>query len=253
VSKLADRIRRAGRVEPAPLGFAAAAARPKAATLLCLVRLNGNEANKAGEAAAKGADAVIVLGADAGKLKDASGKAGSEAVLGAGLEKADRQKVTAAREAGADFVTLDAQSAMADALLEEKVGFVLAVDGETDDTTLRLLGDLGLDGLVVPSPQGPLTLDGLLKLRRISALARTPMLTEVRADADASLLQALREAGVIGVIVDASGIGRLEPLRERIASLPARGRRKEERAEAVIPAGVTAAAGHDHEDDDDDE
>jgi len=251
VSKLADRIRRAGRVEPTPLGFAAAAARPKAATLLCLVRVNGNEANKAGEAATKGADAVIVQGADGGKLKDAAGKAGGEAVLGAGLEKADRQKVVAAREAGADFVTLDAPSAMADALLEEKVGLVLALDGEADDTTLRLLGDFGLDAVIVPAPQAPLSMEGLIKLRRISALARTPMLTEVNSDADASLLQALRESGVIGVIIDSSGIGRLEGLRERIAALPARGRRKEERAEAVIPAGVSPA-GHDHEDDDDD-
>jgi hypothetical protein len=90
----------------------------------------------------------------------------------------------------------------------------------------------------------------LLRVRRIAALARTPLLTEVKPDADTDLLQALREAGVVGVIVDSSAIGKLDSLKQRIAALPPRGRKREEKAEAVLPAGVMSSGDHEHEDDD---
>ena len=54
----------------------------------------------------------------------------------------------------ADFVVLDGESAMADTLLEEGLGFVLLVGSEADDTRLRLLSDLNLDALVLPPPNG---------------------------------------------------------------------------------------------------
>jgi hypothetical protein len=251
MSKLSDRIKRASRVEPAPLGFAAAAARQASPTLLCVVRLSQNEAGKVEEAVKKGADAVILEGVDSGKGRDGGGKAG-EAAFGIALPgAASRDRVAALREAGADFAVLDMTSAMADALLEDKIGLVLSVDGESDDTTLRLIGDLGLEALIVASPEAPLSVQELLRLRRLAALARTPLLTYLKGDAETNHLQALREAGVAGVIVDSSGLGKLERLRERISSLPARGKRKEEKADVVLPAGAMTS-GHDHEDDDDD-
>ena len=69
MSKLADTIQRAGRTEHAAMGFAAAARQPSP-TLLCIVRLSSNDINKAEEAAEKGADAVIIDGADGGEVKD---------------------------------------------------------------------------------------------------------------------------------------------------------------------------------------
>jgi hypothetical protein len=251
MSKLADRIKKASRVEPAPLGFAAAAARRSSPTLLCVVRLSQNEAGKVEEAVKKGADAVIVDGLESGKAKDAAGKAGESALGVAMPGAASRDRIAALREAGADFAVLDMASAMADALLEEKIGLVLSVDGESDDTTLRLIGDLGLEALIVASPEAPLSVQELLRLRRLASLARTPLLTHVSGNAEANHLQALRESGVAGVIVDSSGLGKLESLRERIAALPARGKRKEERAEAMLPAGAMSGGDHEHEDDDD--
>jgi len=220
--------------------------------MLCVVRLASNEASKAEEAAKKGADAVIVDGADAGKIKEFAKKA-PDILLGALMrQKSDRESIASIKQAGADFIVLEADSGLAEALLEENVGFVLASRGQPEDTWLRLLGDLGLDALIASVPDGDLTIERLLELRRVSALSRTPLLVEVPADAESSRLQALRESGVAGVIVDGSSLGKLEKLRETIAALPARGKRREERSEAVLPtAGV--AAGHDHDDDYDDD
>lgn len=248
MSKLSDLIRKASRPEPAPLGFGAHAARSKTASLLVIVRLSSGDANKADEASKKGADAVIIDGGDAGKLKDAAGES-SAAVLGARPDKADRKTVSALRDAGADFVILDPDSAPAEATLEEKIGFVLDHRNEVDDTALRLLGELGLDALVIPSPPERLTLAELLKLRRLAALTRVPLITPVKPDAEPGYLQALRDSGVAGVIVESSAIGKLADLKARIESLPLRGRRREERAEPLLPA---AAPGHDEDFEDDD-
>jgi hypothetical protein len=247
MSKLSDRIRRASRTAPAPIGFGAAAARAPEPTLLCVVRLSSNESGKAGDAASRGADAVIVDGIDAGKVKDFLEKAAGLPV-GVRLQRGGRKEVAALKDAGADFVALDT-AAPAEAMLENGIGFVLALGRENDDTGLRMVGDLSLDALVVPPLDGSLTLGRLLELRRVAALARTPMLTEVAADAGASHLQALRESGIIGVIVDSSAMGRLEGLRQTIASLPPRGRRKEERAEPLLPAQVMAGHGEEEEED----
>lgn len=248
MSKLADLIRKASRPEPAPLGFGAHAARARTATLLAIVRLSSGDANKAEEASKKGADAVIIEGADPGKVKDAVAKGGGLPV-GVRPNNADRKTVSALRDAGADFVILEPESASAEATLEEKVGFVLDQRGDADDTALRLLGDLGLDAMVIPSPPERLTLAELLKLRRVAALTRVPLLVGVKHDSEAGYLHALRDSGVAGVLVDSSALGKLGDLKARIESLPVRGRRREERAEAVLPA---ATPGHDEDFDDDD-
>ena len=248
MSKLSDRIRKAARPEPAPLGFGAHAARASNPSLLLIVRLSSGDAGKAEEASKKGADAVIVDGADSGKAKDVSAKAGDLA-LGVRPSHADRKSVAALRDAGADFVVLDPESTMAEAMLEEKIGFVLDCRDDADDTGLRLLGEVGLDAIVIPSLPEKLTLAELLKLRRLAALTRVPLLTAVKPDAEAGLLHALRDSGVAGVIVESSGMGKLADLKSRIESLPARGRRREERAEAVLPA---ATPGHDEDFEDDD-
>jgi predicted Fe-Mo cluster-binding NifX family protein len=244
MSKLSDRIRKAGKAESAPFGFAAAARPAPAPSLITVVRLN-NDAGKAGDAAKAGADAVIVTG-DAGKLKDVSG----DAVLGVAADKLDRRAASALREAGADFVVLS-QADLAEPMLEEKLGFVLELRSDLDDVRLRLLGDLGLDAMILPAPAKPLTVERLVELRRVAALARTPLLVEDDGGAEASLLQLLRDSGVAGVVVPASAIGKLSGLRERIVALPARGKRREEHVEALVPAQATV--GHDHDDDYDDD
>ncbi len=244
MSKLSERIRRAARSVPAPFGFGAAAAPARSPSMLIIVRLAASESAKAADAAKAGADAVIVAG-DPAKAK-AEGT-----ILGAALEKTDRSTATAAREAGADFLLLDPATALAEAMLDQKLGYVLHLTEELDDTHTRLLGDLNLDAIIVPSPKTPVTLTSLLELRRVAGLARTPLLVQTDAGIDVGLLQVLRDSGAAGIVVDASAIGKLGELKERITSLPTAGKRHEERAEVTVSAH--AAAGHDGFDDDDDE
>ena len=246
MSKLADLIRKASRIESAPMGFGAGAARKSASTMLCLVRLAAGDSHKAAEAASKGADAVIFEGIDAGKLKEQAQKA-ERMALGVRLLKADRATVAALRQAGADFVVLEPQSAWAESLLEEGVGLVLALGGDTPDTTLRLLADLPLDALLVAPPEDPLTVARTLELRRLAVLSRMPLLTDVPAEADSSRLQALRAAGVAGVIIEGRALDRLPSLRRAVDAMPPRGRRREERPHAMLPVQALVSAGEEDE------
>jgi hypothetical protein len=243
MSKLADKIRKSMRPSPQPLGFAPAAAREPEPTVLCIADL-GSDAGRVAEAFAQGADVVIVSGEP--KAKDDAGP------VGVAAPDADRAKVAALREAGADFVVVELGATPAEALLEEKIGFVLRAPGDAEDTTLRLIGDLGLDALIVEAPGEPLTLEALLGLRRIAALTRLPLLAAASPEAGGSWLQAMRDSGVCGVIVDAGSVGKLGKLRETILGLPARGRKRDERGDGAIPTGV-GVAGQSHGDDDDDD
>ncbi len=245
MSRLADKIRRAGRVEAAPIGFGLAAERRASPTLLCLLRLDKDEVSKVGDAAAAGADAVILSGLDAGKLGDAIKKIG-DLPVGLCLGNAERAAVAAAREAGADFVLLD-ERASAEAVLEEGVGLVLSVGADTGDTELRVMAGLPLEALEVPAVREPLTLRGMMELRRLSLLSQTPLLVEVQPEIGASRLQALREAGAVGVILDGKHADGLTALRQAVLSLPPRGRRREERPEAILPPLTAVPTGEEEE------
>ena len=245
MSKLADRIERAARPRAAPIGFGLATERRASPTLLCLLRLDKEQVSKVSDAAAGGADAVIVGGLEAGKLGQAIKKLG-DLPIGLLLGNAERAAVAAAREGGVEFGLLG-QGAGAEGVLEEGVGRVRSVGMDTGDTELRVLSGLPLEALEVPAVTEPLTLRGMLELRRLSLLSQTPLLVEVPPEVDASRLQALREAGAVGVILDGKYVDKLTALREAVLSLPARGRRREERAEAILPPLTTVPDEEDEE------
>lgn len=247
MSKLAEQIRRISRMEAPPIGFGAAIRQQNNQTLLCLVALSANDTGKAAEAIERGADAVVIEGADPGKLAEQVKKAG-RGVFGVSLGRGGREGVVSLREAGADFIVIDEETS-AETLLEDGVGFVLNARGEADDTRLRVLGDLGFDAVIVPPPDRGLNVDGLLRLRRIAALARAALLTRVPPDSDGPLLEVLRASGVAGVILDGSQAGKVGALKERILSLPPRRKKREDRSEPLLPA--LAHSGSDYDEDED--
>jgi hypothetical protein len=248
MSKLGDRIRKTGKTEPAPLGFATAAAKAAAASMFIVVDA-GDEAAKIADAAKKGADAVIWEG-NAAALRKARLPEG--VILGVRVKDAGREEAAALREAGADFLVID-HGTRGEALLDEKLGFVMVIEepAKLEDSALRLVGELSLDALLVAPPKAPFSVADVLALRRIASLARAPMFATVDPAMDAGTLQLLRESGVIALQVAAADAGGIADLKNMIASLPERGRKREDKSEALVPAQAMAG-GHDDDDDDDD-
>ncbi len=144
---------------------------------------------------------------------------------------AGRDDVRALREAGAGFLVFDADTTPAAALLDNDMGYIMRVDPAASDTFLRTVETLPLDGLLVPSLEGALTVRRALDLRRLSTFTRKMLVLGVAPAVDPVDLEALRDSGVIGVVVD--GVEGVAALRAKVDALPPRQRPRDGRGVSV--------------------
>ncbi len=238
MSKLADKIRKAARGEPQPLGFVAARSQATATMVLAGIAKNAGDA---AELARRGADTVIVS-----SPKPADGKQGDVA-CGAHIAGDDDAK--AYREGGFDFVVFDPDRTSSTAVLEEEIGYVLSLPKDVTDVELRAIEGFRLDAIDVGAVERSLTVRRQIDLRRVFALAHKPLMARVAADIDVRALQALRDTNVLVVAVE--GADNVERLRKTIDALPPRSKRREDgdRPAPLVPAAASAG---DADDDDDD-
>jgi hypothetical protein len=243
LSKLADKIRKATRQAPQPLGFGSA----KAASEPTMVLAALGDGAAAVDLAKRGADVVIIGSAGA---PAASSKPGDGAIAGAWIAGRADNESTAYREAGFDFVVFGADAA-ATSLLDENVGYVMALPDDMSDNDLRTLEAFQLDAVDVGTIDGAMTVRRQIALRRIFATTRKPLLARVGASITATELQALRDTNV--VVVAAEGGDNVERLRQLIDGLPPRHRRKDgdDRPTPHVPRAVGGDE-HEHEHEDDD-
>lgn len=245
MSKLADAIRRSQRVEAAPMGFGAARSAPKPSMLVgALVKASEVEA-----AVTAGADLVLIESNTALKpdAVQKARKAAGEAALGAIAAVSDSAAAEALKTAGLDFLIVRDDTPAA-ALLEDDLGYALALPSQPEELFLRSLEPLSFEALYLAQTPSPLTVAGQIELSRIAALARKPLLSSTPAAASKDDLRCLRAVGVVGVITNAAGVAQLK---ETVASLPPRRGKREERAVVSLPHG--AQPGHSHDDDEDDD
>jgi hypothetical protein len=242
MSKLANKIRKITRMEPAPLGFGAAAARARPPGLLLMLHGPASGLRPPANLTDSGLDALLL---SLNPEKDAAeaarwAKTAGDIPCGLRVPAAAGETVATLKETGIDFLAFEAESASADVLLDTEMGYVLSLTDDPSDALLRAMADFPLDALWLGHWHGHLTVQSQLELRRIYLLARTPLLVPVRADIGAGELESLRDVGVVGVAVEGHESGvwdRLPALRKVIDGLPPpRTRRREERPDAVLPA-----------------
>ncbi|HEY8837670.1 MAG TPA: hypothetical protein VIO16_08340, partial [Dehalococcoidia bacterium] len=132
----------------------------------------------------------------------------------------------AARDQGFDFIVFSGDDAPAAVLLEEETGLVMQAQPDMSDSLLQAMQWMPLDALLVRW-DGPVSVRRQLELQRLSGFSRKPLFLFVENEPQAPELEALREAGVIGVVVDLARGGEtvLKNLRERIDNLRPRPRR----------------------------
>jgi len=254
MSKLGDRIRKTMHVEAAPIGFRAV--RPaKSPALLVTVLLDGDGKGKVAAAVEKGAGAIVLRGAEPDDVKAAAEAAG-EVPCGVWPEKVDAETIAALVEAGADFMVFDAEATPATALLEDKPGYVLLLGGAPEDTYLRILESVALDGVLLDGWSGPLTLRKQVELRRIAGLTRKPLMLPVSLPIESGDLECLRDAGVSVLAVDggdARALDELPSLVQAIEALPGPRRRRETALEVLLPRAAEMAAEEEDEEDEEGE
>jgi hypothetical protein len=242
MSKLTDAIRRSQRVESAPMGFGAARPAPKATMLVGYLPADGATADKGREA---GADVLLLRSADVAglnKLQNGTSPAGVWADFAA-VATSDLQK------AGVDFLVLDPDTTPAATLLNEDLGYVLVLPKDPDELLLHSLEPLSLDALLLTDLPSPLTVTRQIELTRVSAFTRKPLICQVKPDVSSEDLQCLRAAGCVLLLIEGAPEG-ITALKERVLSLPAKRRNRDERPVVSLPRGQAPAAEDDDDDDD---
>jgi hypothetical protein len=239
MSKLSDAIRRTLRAEAAPMGFGAARSAPKATMLVGLLQ--------SGAAGAAGADLLLLDGRtstpSAEEVEEAK-EGNSGAVVGLLAGQVQRETLSELRSRGLDFVVFDAEKTPASALLEEDVGFVLALPDKAEDEFMRSLDSLQLDAVYIEDLPSPLTVASGLRLMR----SRRPIIARVSSAAGNAELETLRASGVAVVLTEDSSA--VEMLKQAVLALPPRRVRREERPTVAVPRTAVQQEQHEEEEDD---
>ena len=250
MTKLADAIRRSQHVDAAPMGFGAA---KRAVKPTIIVGALGPATVAPAAAKDAGADVAVIDARGSSFNKADAQKAAGEAsdlIIGVLLASTDVAQVEELKEAGIDFIVFEAETTPAAALLDDDVGYVLALPVEPDEAFLRSIEPLSLDSVFLEKVPSPLTVAEQLKLSRINALSHKSLTCSVPADISAEELRSLRAVGVRLVLVSGAPEA-VAKVRETVAGLPAVKKEKQDRPVVSLPRGQSSTNDDDDEDDED--
>ncbi len=252
-SKFLERLDEIREGAPPQLGFGAR--RPDRTPGLALIVSAGG---KDGAAAASGLapDAIIVSGAAA---VDASeiGEAAGSVLWGARAAALSVESASAWREAGADPIVFSLSNTALGAVTSKDAARVLAVDTGLPPEELRDINPLPVDAVLVSLPGDPSswTLQDLAAIARVSGRVGKHLLAEIDGAPDGDTLEALRNAGISGLVIDVSaGEDTIKGLKEALSSMTRPGADRRARSSAILPGSVyTARRPAPAEDDPDDD
>ena len=241
MSRFIDKLNQVSQAVPQPMGFKAVT--PVSSTPKMLLVASLARADVEGLA-------DYVAGADAGLLvisKPGSGvstfKKISQAVpaipWGGWLKSIGSGEIEQVVEAGCDFVVFPVATTFLTIVQNKEVGKILEVEASLSEGLLKAVDELPADAVLINGEKKEgLTWHHLMLFQRFADLLTKPLLVSIPSNATANELQALWEAGVAGVIVEA-GAGQpvegVSSLRQVIDKLTFPPQRKRGKPEALLP------------------
>ncbi len=269
-SRLIERLRDVQRGPVAPIGFAAVPRTVPAMALLAQVpQATVDLVAAAGQA---GADAVAIPAATGAAspeeerdrliaCQQATGGVPVGLVYGpaASLTVEDVHWLAGA---GFDFLIVGVEQAPAPLVTVEGVGRLIRVEADLAPGLLRALGELEVDAVVLGRARLRedavyLSLYDVLGMRQVADLVRQPVVVPTEQNLLPADLQALRQAGVLGLLLTPPLIGetpeavRASVTRYRQAIAQIRPLRRRPREEAVVLPQVRAPAVEEEEEEED--
>ena len=232
MSKFLDRLDRINRGTPTSLGFGLGTRPEKVPSMALLGTLTDPKKS------AKGASTLAKIGAD-GALIDGTDMEGKLEELAQTLDKVpwgirvhdlSGEQAVKYREKGCDFLAFQPEAAPLGALGDEDTGYLLCIQPDMDEQSLRAIEDLPIDAVLLPlkSVEPPLTLQHLITIGVVRSAFTKYLLVEITGALTAEELDGLKDIGVDGLVVDPNtlSVEELEGLRERLLALPKRHRNK---------------------------
>lgn len=163
------------------------------------------------------------------------------------------------REAGADLIVFSMEKTKLDTITSRDAARILTLDPQTPAEDLRDINPLPIDAVLITIPGNPAqwTLQDLAAVTRITSRVGKHVLAEITAAPSPGALEALRDAGIAGLVVDLSiGPETINQLKTDLLNLPRPGANRRSRPSAILPGSVYAprrpAPPDDPDDDDDD-
>ncbi|MBM3940321.1 MAG: hypothetical protein FJ318_05430 [SAR202 cluster bacterium] len=242
MGQLIERLERTTRGYAKPFGFGAAAKREKIPPMLLLgaVALGSDaDARKAAEA---GLDGAVVAAKGAGKKADAekSAKALKEQTWGLWLDEPQKEA-----PGETDFQVFSSDGTPIAVLGGEGRTAFMQVNPDLDDSLLRTIDDLPVDGFLVSlADASALTVRQLMRIARVRGVTSKWLLVHVTQPPSQDELGRLRDAGVNAVVVDVAGHGAeaLKACREALLELPKKEDKRKNGAVATLPPMRQAAS-----------
>lgn len=234
MSRFIDRLREAWEGGGhQPMGFARAAQK-QPPSLLTILALSSSTPETVAAAVEAGADALLLsLDAPGSNLDGVAGiaEAAGKVPWGVSLSAPAEETVQALRERGCDYLVFPLAQAPISILQEEEMGKVLTVDARLEERLARGVEQLAVDAVLARvEVEGRVTLDRFLEYLYLFSLTGQPLLVNLPQEWTAADLEELRDDGVSGLVVPFAGreqAGEVRRLKEALASLGPRSRRKE--------------------------
>ena len=255
MSRFVEKLEKVGTSSPIPMGFGAAGRDGESPdSLLLIARSTVGGLNRKAGILDSHPDAYLVdIGsskpADLGKTAEKLG----QRLWGIEAEVLDGPKARELKELGCDFVVFRDEDTGAEVLNDEELGKFIAVGLDLTEEAARAIQELPIDGVLVTlGPEMlPLTVQKLMAIQSARCLVDKPFLIAAKPELGGSELESLRNAGILGLVLNSDSRDALTRTKDAIVALP-RQRSGGRRAGALAPHPTSGIDLSETDEDDDD-
>lgn len=260
MSKFVELLEKTGEETPEPLGFGAARNVKNNPSILLIGQASADDLAKDTKLADAQVDAVLLTIATSNE----SALAGltdtlKDKVWGVRVGSVSEEQAESLKEKGCDFIVFDPENTAAGILNDEDLGKIIAINSDLNEDQGQAIHMLSVDCTLFTPEESvkPLTVQRLIDIEVIRGLVGKMFIMSAPADLGKPELEALRNGGVAGLVVNLSAVDDIAKTKEAIDDLPKRPGRGKGGLMAQAPtAGFAAFASAnepDEEDDEDDE
>ncbi|MFQ6031161.1 MAG: hypothetical protein ACE5Q6_27165 [Dehalococcoidia bacterium] len=259
MSKFLDLMDRIKEGAPTPLGFGAARAE-KLPGMVLVGLVAKDHAKGVGLVSELSLNAAFLSGVDKPDNLKKLGDSLDSIPWGAYVSSLSEEQAEACQENGCDLVTFALEGTPASAVASDELARFLVLDPGVEEAELRALASLPIDGFLLPMTgiSGAWTLQDLATIGSISRRVDKYILIEVSQPPGKKELEALRDIGVQGLVLDVGAVSsdQLSELKTALLEMPRPEPRRRGRTTAILPSSVFSVGrepAHEEEEEEDDE
>ena len=188
-------------------------------------------------------DAALVSGIDdPSAVKDLGQALGSGIPWGARLSALSEKEARIFEDSGCDLIAFPLQGTAVTATASEEMARVLCIEMDIDPEQLRSIDALPVDVLLLPMADisAPWTLQDLATIGRVSRRVNHYILVETSQLPGPKELEALRNIGVNGLVVDVAAVEpqQLAQLKTAMQDMPRQRSGRKDRVTAILPSSA---------------